>query len=140
MAGLIAHPLLAHSRNDPVYLRTSRYVPPRWEAVRDAMPALFDLLENEPEPGVRAVLSHWLFGYVHPYPNGNGPMARFLMNAMFASGGYPWTVIRINRLSHGARPRQHQHGHRAVWGIHGGTRQVVHGEGCGLKSGKQDLQ
>jgi hypothetical protein len=22
-------------------------------------------------------------------------MARFLMNAMLASGGYPWTVIRI---------------------------------------------
>ena len=34
---------LAGYRNDAVYLRTSRYVPPRWEAVRDAMPALFDL-------------------------------------------------------------------------------------------------
>lgn len=94
-AGLIAPSALAGYRNDPVYLRTSRYVPPRWEAVRDAMPALFDLLENEPEPGVRAVLSHWLFGYVHPYPDGNGRMARFLMNAMLASGGYPWTVIRV---------------------------------------------
>ena len=82
----IAPSALAGYRNDPVYLRTSRYVPPRWEAVRDAMPALFDLLENEPEPGVRAVLGHWLFGYVHPYPDGNGRMARFLMNAMLASG------------------------------------------------------
>ena len=70
-------------------------MPPRWEAVRDATSALFDLLENEPEPGVRAVLGHWLFGYVHPYPDGNGRMARFLMNAMLASGGYPWTVIRV---------------------------------------------
>ena len=78
---------LAGYRNDAVYLRTSRYVPPRWEAVRDAMPALFDLLEQEPEPGVRAVLGHWLFGYIHPYPDGNGRMARFLMNAMLASGG-----------------------------------------------------
>ena len=94
-AGLIAPSALAGYRNGPVYLRTSRYVPPRWEAMRDAMPALFDLLENEPEPGVRAVLGHWLFGYVHPYPDGNGRMARFLMNAMLASGGYPWTVIRI---------------------------------------------
>jgi Fic family protein len=58
------------------------------------MPALFDLLEHEPEPGARAVLGHWLFGYIHPYPDGNGRMARFLMNAMLASGGYPWTVIR----------------------------------------------
>ena len=59
------------------------------------MPALFDLLKQEPEPGVRAVLGHWLFGYIHPYPDGNGRMARFLMNAMLASGGYPWTVIRV---------------------------------------------
>jgi Fic family protein len=59
------------------------------------MPALFDLLEHEPEPGVRAVLGHWMFGYIHPYPGGNGRMARFLMNAMLASGGYLWTVIRV---------------------------------------------
>ncbi len=94
-AGLIPAGALAGYRNEAVYLRTSRYVPPRWEAVRDAMPALFDLLEKETEPSVRAVLGHWLFGYIHPYPDGNGRMARFLMNVMLASGGYPWTVIRV---------------------------------------------
>jgi fido (protein-threonine AMPylation protein) len=94
-AGLIAPGALAGYRSDAVYLRTSRYVPPRWEAVRDAMPAVFDLLEHEPEPAVRAVLGHWLFGYIHPYPDGNGRMARFLMNSMLASGGYPWTVVRV---------------------------------------------
>jgi fido (protein-threonine AMPylation protein) len=94
-AGLIEAGSLAGYRNAPVFLRGSRYVPPRWEAVRDAMPALFDLLEKEPEPSVRAVLGHWFFGYIHPYPDGNGRMARFLMNVMLASGGYPWTVIRI---------------------------------------------
>jgi Fic/DOC family len=94
-AGLIQAGALAGYRNDAVYLRTSRYVPPRWEVVRDAMSALFDLLESETEPAVRAVLGHWLFGYIHPYPDGNGRMARFVMNAMLASGGYPWTVIRV---------------------------------------------
>ena len=59
------------------------------------MAALFDLLEKEPEPSVRAVLGHWLFGYIHPYPDGDGRMARFLMNVALASGGYPWTVIRV---------------------------------------------
>jgi Fic family protein len=59
------------------------------------MPVLFDLLEKESEPAVRAVLGHWLFGYIHPYPDGNGRMARFLMNVMLASGGYAWTVIRV---------------------------------------------
>lgn len=94
-AGLIPPGALAGYRNDAVYLKTSRYVPPRWEAVRDAMPALFNSIREEKEPGVRAVLGHWLFGYIHPYPDGNGRMARFLMNAMLASGGYPWTVIRV---------------------------------------------
>ena len=94
-AGLLEPGALAGYRNVPIFLRGSRYVPPRWEAVRDAMPAFFDVLEKEPEPSVRAVLGHWLFGYIHPYPDGNGRMARFLMNVMLASGGYPWTVIRV---------------------------------------------
>lgn len=98
-AGLIEAGTLAGYRNTPVYLRTSRYVPPFWEAVRDAMPALFDLLEEEEVPAVRAVLGHWMFGYIHPYPDGNGRMARFLMNVMLASGGYPWTVIRVEDRS-----------------------------------------
>jgi fido (protein-threonine AMPylation protein) len=94
-AGLIKATALAGYRSHPVYLQGSRHVPPRWEVVTDAMNELFDLLEAEREPGVRVVLGHWLLGYIHPYPDGNGRMARFLMNAMLASGGYPWTVIRV---------------------------------------------
>ena len=56
---------------------------------------MFDLLEGEKEPSVPVVLGHWLIGYIRPYPDGNGRMARFLMNAMLAAGGYPWTVIRV---------------------------------------------
>lgn len=63
------------------------------------MPALFDLIEGEPAPAVRAVLGHWLVGYVHPFPDGNGRIERFLMNALLASGGYPWTVIRVDDRS-----------------------------------------
>ena len=29
--------------------------------------------------------------------DGNGRMGRFLMNAMLASGGYPWTVIPVEK-------------------------------------------
>ncbi len=94
-AGLIEAQALAGYRNHFVYLQGSRHVPPRWEIVPDAMDAFFDLLEGEKEPAARIVLGHWLFGYIHPYPDGNGRMARFLMNAMLASGGYPWTVIRV---------------------------------------------
>ena len=95
-AGLIPASALAGYRDGPVFLRGSRHVPPRWETVRDAMPAYFDLLEREAEPSVKAVLGHWLFGYIHPYADGNGRMARFVMNALLASGGYPWTVIQVD--------------------------------------------
>ena len=96
-AGLLQPYHLAGHRNAPVYIRGSRHVPPPPEAVTDAMSALLDLLESEPEPIVRAVLGHWLFGFIHPYMDGNGRMARFLMNLMMASGGYPWTIVRTTR-------------------------------------------
>lgn len=95
-AGLLSASSLAGYRNHPIYLRGSRHVPPRWELLGDAMEALFDLIENEPEPPVQAVLGHWLFGYVHPFPDGNGRIARFVMNTLLAGGGYPWTVIRVD--------------------------------------------
>ncbi|MDT8340638.1 MAG: Fic family protein [Longimicrobiales bacterium] len=95
-AGILESAQLAGYRTNPAYLRDSRHVPPRAENVREAMPALFDLLAQEEHPAVRAVLGHWLLGYIHPFPDGNGRVARFLMNAMLASGGYPWTVIRVD--------------------------------------------
>ena len=96
-AGLLQPYHLAGHRNSPVYIRASRHVPPPPEAVNDAMAALLDLLEGEKKPIVRAVLGHWLFGFIHPYMDGNGRIARFLMNVMMASGGYPWTIVRVSR-------------------------------------------
>lgn len=84
-------------RTGPVFIRGSRHVPPSRDAVRAAMPAMFDLLAAEPDAGVQAVLGHFFFVYIHPYPDGNGRTARFLMNAFLASGGYPWLVIPVQR-------------------------------------------
>ncbi|CAB1370164.1 hypothetical protein [Denitratisoma oestradiolicum] len=41
---------------------------------------------------MRAVLDRSIFVYIYPYMDGTGRMVRFLMNAMLASGGYPWSV------------------------------------------------
>ena len=65
--------------------------------ITDAMEALFVALAGEEHPGVRAVLGHFVFVFIHPYQDGNGRLGRFLMNAMLASGGYPWTVIRVTQ-------------------------------------------
>lgn len=96
-AGLLADRDLAGYRGHQVYIKNAAHVPPSVDAVRDMMPALFELLQEEPHAGVRAVLGHFFFVYVHPYMDGNGRMGRFLMNAMLASGGYPWTVVEVAR-------------------------------------------
>src|SRR6185437_16928795 len=84
-------------RNAQVYIRNSMHMPMNSDAVRDALPAFFDLLRQEQEPAVRVVLGHFLFVYIHPYMDGNGRMGRFLMNLMLVSGGYVWTVIPVER-------------------------------------------
>jgi fido (protein-threonine AMPylation protein) len=94
-AGILKPSDLAGYRNGQVYIRQSMHVPLNREAVRDAMPAFFDLLREEEHAAVRVVLGHFMFVYIHPYMDGNGRMGRFLMNLMMASGGYPWTVIPV---------------------------------------------
>lgn len=94
-AGILKPADLAGYRSGPVFIRQSMHVPPRSEAVRELMPAFFDLLREEREASVRVVLGHFFFVSIHPYLDGNGRMGRFLMNAMLASGGYPWTVIPL---------------------------------------------
>src|SRR6267142_7009340 len=94
--GLLKPGDLAGYRNGQVYIRKSMHVPLNRDAVRDAMPAFFNLLREEPHPAVRVVLGHFIFVYIHPYMDGNGRVGRFLMNTMMASGGYPWTVIPVD--------------------------------------------
>lgn len=94
-AGILKPENLAGYRNAAVYLRGSRHVPLNADAVRDAMPAFFELLTEETDPAVRIVLGHFIYVYIHPYMDGNGRTGRFLMNVMMAAAGYPWTVIPV---------------------------------------------
>jgi Fic family protein len=96
-AGLLKPSDLAGWRNHQVFIRGALHVPLSREAVRDCMPVLFELIENEPHPAVRAILGHFLFVFIHPYMDGNGRLARFLMNAMLVTGGYVWTVIPVEQ-------------------------------------------
>ena len=80
--GILRPADLAGYRNDQIYIRGLKHVPPSCEAVRDMQPALFYLLKEETEASVRIVLGHFIFVYIHPYMDGNGRMGRFLMNAI----------------------------------------------------------
>jgi Fic family protein len=60
------------------------------------MNTFFWLLSKEQDPFVRVVLVHFVFVFIHPYSDGNGRMARFLMNCMIAAAGYKWLVIKVD--------------------------------------------
>lgn len=94
-AGILKPSDLAGWRSGQVFIRDSMHVPLPPEGVRDAMPLLFDLLQAEPEPSVQAVLGHFVFVFIHPYMDGNGRLARFVLNLMLAQGGWPWTVVTM---------------------------------------------
>ncbi len=93
--GILRAQDLAGYRDSQVYIRGALHVPLSCEAVRQTMPVLFDLIASEPHPGARALLGHFFFVYIHPYMDGNGRLARFLMNCILVTGGYCWTVIPV---------------------------------------------
>jgi len=96
-ANIIPAAALAGYRERRVFIRGSEHVPPAVESLPAYMDALFAALAKEESAGVRAVLGHFVFVFIHPYSDGNGRIGRFLMNTMLASGGYSWTVIRVDR-------------------------------------------
>ncbi|CAN7588424.1 MULTISPECIES: Fic family protein [unclassified Variovorax] len=98
-AGILRPRDLAGYRNSQVFIRNALHVPPGPDAVRDCMPALMELLQEENHPGVRAVLGHFMFVFIHPYMDGNGRLSRFLMNYMLTTGGYPWTIVTVQSRS-----------------------------------------
>lgn len=96
-AGIIQVSDLIGYRKHQVYIRGSKHTPLNPDAVLDAMQTFGTLLRQEENALVRAVLGHFFFVYIHPYMDGNGRTARFIMNAMLVTGGYSWTIIPIEK-------------------------------------------
>lgn len=96
-AGILKASDLVGYRTHQVYIRNSMHVPLNPDAVLDAMTALSSLMKEEENAFVRAVLGHFFFVYIHPYRDGNGRTARFVMNSQFVTGGYPWVVVPVER-------------------------------------------
>jgi len=94
VAGIVSDRDLAGFRKGPIYIRKSRHVPPASEQLMDCMVALKDCITEETSFPVKATLCHFFLGYIHPFIDGNGRTARFLMNFLFIVGGYKWVVIQ----------------------------------------------
>ncbi len=93
-SGLAKASLLMGYRSKPVFIRGSRHAPVNHSFVADVMEKYLQILEVEENAWVKAILGHFILVYIHPFPDGNGRTARFLMNSILVLSGYNWTVIR----------------------------------------------
>lgn len=91
-------PLNKPYRASQCFVRHSRHIPVEHGDVEAAMETLRKLMSDEPDAFVRAVLGHFMLVYIHPFMEGNGQIARFLMNCQLIAGGYAWTVIPAEKV------------------------------------------
>jgi Fic family protein len=80
-------------------MRDTLFVPPSPEKVGAMIDLVFDELSaiDSSEGLLRATLVHLWFVWVHPFPDGNGRVARFLMNTALLAGHLPWLTIRVDQ-------------------------------------------
>jgi Fic family protein len=93
-AGVVEAEALRGWRNAPVFIRDTRYVPPAAERVGEMMNTLIEQLGKLDAAILKAVLAHLMLVTIHPFPDGNGRVARLLMNAILLRNGWPWLTIR----------------------------------------------
>lgn len=93
-SGLAKASLLMGYRSKPVFIRGSRHTPVNHSFVTDVMEKYLQILNEESNSWVKVLLGHFVLVYIHPFQDGNGRTARFLMNAILVLSGYNWTVIR----------------------------------------------
>lgn len=100
-AGIVEAADLKGWRSGAVFIQDTLFVPPGPEKVRRMVDLVFDELGDiEATEGLlRAILVHLWFAWIHPFPDGNGRVARFLMNAALLGGGLPWLTIRVEQRS-----------------------------------------
>jgi Fic family protein len=94
--GIVDAELLRTWRASPAYLRGHTHVPPSPDKLPRLMWQFEDLVnELDDQPITRAVMTHLEFVTIHPYPDGNGRLSRFLLNLALVGEGLPWVTIRV---------------------------------------------
>ena len=83
-------------RNVNVFIRTSKYEFPNWKTVPNLMAQLlkwYSANESKVHPLELAAKFHARLVTIHPFADGNGRMARLLMNFILQANGYPFVDI-----------------------------------------------
>ena len=98
-AGVVRSEDLRGWRTNPVFIRDTLFVPPNHQKIQRMIDVLFQELEaiDESEGTLRGILAHLWLVWIHPFPDGNGRVARFLMNTAFLGGAVPWLTIRVEQ-------------------------------------------
>lgn len=94
-AGIITAENLRGYRSNRAYLRGHPHIPPSPRKVPALMTQFIENINQvSGAPLIRATLAHLDFVTIHPFPDGNGRIARFLMNLALLGEGLPWVTIR----------------------------------------------
>jgi Fic family protein len=75
------------------------YVPPNADKVPALMEVTIEEMNTIPvqDGMLRGILTHLWFVWAHPFVDGNGRVARFLMNAALLAARHPWLTIRVDQ-------------------------------------------
>lgn len=78
-------------------VKGAEFTPPPFYEVPDHMRELIEFMNENPgelRPIELAAHVHYYFAWIHPFENGNGRMARLLLNFILVRNGYPFAVIK----------------------------------------------
>lgn len=84
-------------RNHDVTVRGAGFEPPPLHEVPKHMKELVEFINENPDelrPIELAAHAHYYLAWIHPFEDGNGRVARLLLNFILLRNGYPLTTIR----------------------------------------------
>lgn len=84
-------------RDHDLTVRGAGFHPSPFYEISKHMKELVHLINNNPDelrPIEHAAQVHYDFAWIHPFEDGNGRIARLLMNLLLVRNGYPFAVIK----------------------------------------------
>ncbi len=84
-------------RQSQINIQGANFIPPTFYDIKDQMKDLVSFINNNPDelrPIELASYVHHAISWIHPFDDGNGRIARLLLNFILLQNGYRFVVIR----------------------------------------------